>query len=80
MGDLQICRTGIRKKLFLKIHYLILLLCPLLPINPKISSQLTDDSFKKINTEQERGNRNRTFGSNSGNTANYSKIKKSTCR
>lgn len=34
---------------------MILLLCPLLPINPRIPSQLTVHKFKIINSEQEQG-------------------------
>lgn len=57
---------------------MILLLFPLLPINPRISSQLTVDEIKNINGEQEKGNRNRKFGGNIGNYNNYNKITLST--
>lgn len=57
----------------LKMHYLILLLCPV--INARISSSLTCDEFKNINSEWETGSRK--FEGAVGNYNNYNKIRES---
>lgn len=57
----------------LKMHYLILLLCPV--INARISSSLTCDEFKNINSERETGSRK--FEGAVGNYNNYNKIRES---